>query len=164
MNINVKGSCFTALFLLLFSSCKDTVKLSSNSDNSSTRKIIVERGAIHYDQFVLKDSVVTFIPTESGMIEEFPQYTVSSKTNLSNEVVGELFQEIENQGFFKLNNEYGNNFTDNSMLRVTVESGDKKKTVFSEDFDRGCPEVLKFIENEIVRLHGKNLKRHILPG
>jgi len=156
---------FKICILLLLVSCKaDKHDDVVPTEESAINKITVERGAFHYDIFVLQDTVIKFDPGNQGFIEEFPQYSQPSKTSISKLESDELFEAIENKGFFDLEDEYKSQTTDNSLLKVTVEYKGRKKTVFSDDFQRYCPEVLQFIEVEIVRLHGKELVRQILPG
>ena len=155
---------FKICILLLFVSCKaDKQDDVVPTEESAINKITVERGAFHYDIFVLEDTVIKFDPRDQGFIEEFPQYSQPSKTIISKSESDELFEAIENKGFFDLEDEYKSQTTDNSLLKVTVEYKGRKKMVFSDDFQRYCPEVLQFIEVEIVRLHGKELVRQILP-
>jgi hypothetical protein len=46
------------------------------------------------------------------------------------------------------------------MLEVTVETASEKNGPFSGRFlENGCPEVLRFIEQEVVRM--ENLKRQL---
>ena len=154
------------LILAVFSiSCKENKEAQrvEHSDHSVS-KIIVERGAFHNDTFVLQDSIVEFVPSDNAIIEEFPQYTVASQSRISQKEHDMLFKQIIDKGFFELRDSYKSPTSDNSFLRVTVDYNGRKKSVQSEDFKRNCPEVLKFIENEMVRFHGKNLKRQLLPG
>jgi hypothetical protein len=162
-----KGSfLFVFLLILVGSSCKNSENNTAEdlAPQESITKIIVRRGSFHNDKFVVQDSIIKFMPLDSGFIEEFPQYTIPSQTVVSKEQLENLFKQIQDQGFFDLNARYTSSTTINSMLEVTVETASEKKTVLSEDFENGCPEVLRFIEQEVVRLHGKNLKRQLLPS
>ncbi|WP_194851799.1 DUF6438 domain-containing protein [Nonlabens antarcticus] len=159
------GICSAICLLLFFASCKSDKNTDSIPPQEDlVNMIIVKRGAFHYDTFELEDTIVKFIPKDSGMIEEFPQYTMPSETHISKEESNDFFEQIVEMGFFELKDNYKSKTTDNSMLEVSVAYNGKIKTVASEDFQRNCPEVLQFIENEMVRLHGKDLKRRLLPG
>jgi hypothetical protein len=162
-----KGTFLFAVLIIFFCfSCKQSESdiIDEQPQQESVGKIIVRRGAFHNDKFVVQDSMVKFVPLDSGFIEEFPQYTVPSERVVSKGQLEVLFKQIQDQGFFDLDSKYTSGSTVNSMLEVTVENGGKKKTVLSEDFENGCPAVLRFIEDEVVRLHGKNLKRVLLPS
>ncbi len=152
------------IVFVVFSCKNNDVSTVEETIDISKVKITVKRGAFHDDRFVLEDSIIRFIPAANGMLEEFPQYTVASETVLKSSEVTSFLKAIEDKGFFELETNYSSETTDNSMLSITVEYRDREKSVYSEDFERNCPEVLQFIENEIVRLHGKNLKRQLLPG
>lgn len=155
---------FYILFSLTAISCYNECGESTNHKTTiSTNRIIVERGAFHYDSFVLDSAIIKFVPSKDGYTGKPSQYLVPSETKISSKSSKVFFKEIMDKGFFDLNDRYTSGTTDNSSLIITVEYEEQKKRVESEDFLRNCPPVMKFIENKMVKLHGKNLKRQILP-
>ncbi|MDO6492875.1 MULTISPECIES: hypothetical protein [unclassified Cellulophaga] len=132
--------------------------------DSSNIEITVERGAFHYDKFVLKDTLITFYPSKENIGVDNSDYNQISEKVISVQTRNNLVKKILNDGFFKLKNFYASNTTCNSHLTVTVKFNNQLKKVISEDFDRECPELLKFIEQEVIKMHNKELKRILLPG
>ncbi|WBU90336.1 hypothetical protein [Cellulophaga omnivescoria] len=170
---------FSLLLLCLFAcnltSNKNADKSNGNVDteleqqskiDSSSIEITVERGAFHYDKFVLKDTLITFYPPKKsiGIGIDNSNYNQISEQVISTQTRNNLVKKILNDGFFKLKNFYASNTTCNSHLTVTVKFNNQLKKVISEDFDRECPELLKFIEQEVIKMHNKELKRILLPG
>lgn len=162
--------CFFACNL---SSKKNTDQSNGNIDaaleqkskiDSSSIEITVERGAFHYDKFVLKDTLITFYPSKENIGVDNSNYNQISKKIISVQTRNNFVKKILNDDFFKLKNFYASNTTCNSHLTVTVKFNNQLKKVVSEDFDRECPELLKYIEKEIIRMHSKELKRYLLPG
>ncbi|MBJ2175152.1 hypothetical protein JBL43_12940 [Aureibaculum sp. A20] len=163
------------LFLLFTSivACQKPKVNDSNENNNtdfSTLELKVERGAFHYDTFVLKDSTITFYPQkEMDSLElsdsvEYQDYYTTSEKAISKADRDTLVQKIIAADIWDLKEEYTPNESCTSMLTVTFSLNGKTKKIVSEDFDRGCPEIIKYIESELVRLHGKKLKRIFLPG
>ncbi|PKB43010.1 hypothetical protein AX016_1190 [Cellulophaga sp. RHA19] len=166
------------LFLLLFClfACNKSNKKNTGNSNvdvvleqqskidSSSIEITVERGAFHYDKFVLKDTLITFYPPKESIGIDNSNYNQISEKVISVQTRNNLVKKILNDGFFKLKNFYASNTTCNSHLTVTVKFNNQIKKVISEDFDRECPELLKFIEQEVIKMHSKKLKRILLPG
>lgn len=156
---------FYVLFSLTVISCRNEGGESTNHKTTiSTNRIIVERGAFHYDSFVLDSAIIKLVSSKDGFTEKVSQYLVPSKTKISSIESKAFYKEIIDKGFFDLNDRYSSETTDNSVLIIIVEYEEQKKRVESVDFLRNCPPVMKFIENKIVKLHDKNLKRQILPG
>ncbi len=137
---------------------------TKNNIDSSKIELIVERGAFHYDKFVLLDTTITFYPSSNKFDEKYDKYNHILKKNISKQKRNELINYIIDNGFFKMKDEYHNQTSCNSPLIVTFKLGDKTKKIVSDDFERDCPELLKYIENQIVILHNKNLERIFLPG
>ncbi|KKN61540.1 hypothetical protein LCGC14_0520690 [marine sediment metagenome] len=139
--------------------------VSVNSDiDYSNVLLTVERGAFHFDKFILKDTVITFYPSSESFSAEDENYNQISEQIIRKQARNEFVKKIIEDGFFKLKDSYSNNTSDNSYLAVTFKFNNQSKQVVSDDFERECPELLKFIEQEIIRLHNKNLTRVILPG
>jgi len=139
------------------------VPLNPTIDSSSIL-LIIERGAFHYDKFILKDTVIAFYPSSESWGKEHDNYNQISEQKISKQTRNEFIKKIIENGIFKLKNSYVSNTSCNSSLTVTFKFNNQSIKIFSEDFERECPELLKFIEQEIVRMHNKNLKRVLLPG
>ncbi|WP_394975173.1 hypothetical protein [uncultured Croceitalea sp.] len=140
-----------------------TLSINPTVDLSSIR-LTIERGAFHYDKFILKDTIITFYPSSENLSEENDNYNQVSKQVISKQTRNKFIEKIIGGGFFKLKNSYSSNTSCNSHLTVTFKFNNQTKKIVSEDFESGCPEILKFIEQEIIRMHNKNLKRILLPG
>ena len=132
--------------------------------DSSSIILTIERGAFHYDKFILKDTIITFYPSTKNLSKENDKYNQFSEQIISKQTRNKFIDKIIGDGFFKLNNSYSSNTSCNSHLTVTLKLNNQTKKIVSEDFQRECPELLKFIEQEIIRMHSKNLKRILLPG
>jgi hypothetical protein len=132
--------------------------------DSSSIILTIERGAFHYDKFILKDTIITFYPSSENLSKENDKYNQVSEQIISKQTRNKFIDKIIGGGFFKLNNSYSSNTSCNSHLTVTLKFNNQTKKIVSEDFERECPELLKFIEQEIIRMHSKNLKRILLPG
>ncbi len=159
------------IILLLLSaillSCSKTVKkknsnLQAQTVDSNTIELTIKRGAFHYDKFVLKDTVVTFYPSTETVEDD--KYNTISSQNISIQQRDELINYILEESFFKLKSRYSNQTTDNSILEVTLKMDGQNKTIECDDFERGCPKILQYIEQQIITLHNKGLKRIYLPG
>lgn len=141
-----------------------TLEGIDKSIDFSSAVLKIERGAFHYDQFILKDTTLTFYPSSQKLDEQFNQYNVGSEQKISSETRNRLINHIINNGIFDLKDSYSCKSSCNSELIVTFNFKDQSKKITSEDYQCNCPELLKFIEKEIIRLHNKNLKRVLLPG
>lgn len=127
-------------------------------------KLIVERGAFHYDKFVLDDTTITFYPEEENKSGPSTKYNQISIQKISKKIRDTFIKQLINKGIFDLDNTYSTNESCTSLLRITLYYDNKTKTIECNDFKRNCPQLLQFIENEIVHLHKQNLKRIYLPG
>lgn len=155
------------LLVLVLVSCNNktaTKKLNQPIVKNDTIEIIVERGAFHNDTFILKDNLLTFYPAKKKFGFDNTDYTTKSSQIITTKSKDSLVKHIIDNGFFKLKDNYTNSTSCDSYLAVTVTYGAKTKKVISEDYIQGCPTLLSYIENEIIRLHTKNLKRSLLPG
>ena len=177
---------FSALLILLSifacskSNTKDSNKVNNNMNievnskssvlsrttivDSSSIILTIERGAFHYDKFILKDTIISFYPSSENLGKENDKYNQVSEQIISKQARNKFIEKIIRGGFFKLNNSYSSNTSCNSHLTVTLKFNNQTKKIVSEDFERECPELLKFIEQEIIKMHNKNLKRIFLPG
>ncbi len=141
----------------------DIVFLNQNIDFSSV-VLTIERGAFHYDKFILKDTLITFYPSSESLTGGNDNYTQISEQIISKQTRNKFVRKIIEDGFFKLKNSYSSNRSCNSNLTVTFKLNDQSRKIVSEDFETECPELLIYIEQEIIRMHNKNLKRISLPG
>jgi len=139
------------------------VSLNSAIDSSSIL-LIIERGAFHFDKFILKDTLITFYPSSESFDIETDNYNQISEQSISKQTRNKFVKKIIEDGFFKLKDSYSSNTSCNSHLTVTFKFNNQSKKIVSEDFERECPELLKFIEQEVIRMHSKHLKRILLPG
>jgi len=130
----------------------------------STVKLTVERGAFHFDKFILMGNKVFFYPQKDKLTDEFKEYNSKSEEIISSIQKKEFIRHIIENGFLKLEERYVSNSSCNSPLIITLSIGNKEKKVFSEDYQRGCPELMKYIENKIIELHNHKLVRVSLPG
>ena len=158
------------LFIVLFTtaiSCQksknDQEKLSDKSD-FSTIVLKVERGAFHNDSFVLMDTLITFYPENEMESTEYQAYYMISEEAISKFDRDQLIQKIVDANIWELQDKYTPDESCTSNLTVTISLDGKTKNIICDDFERGCPDIIKFIENKMVRLHGKGLKRIFLPG
>lgn len=141
----------------------DIVSFNPNIDYSNIL-LTIERGAFHYDKFILKDTLITFYPSSENFRMENDNYNQISEQIISKQTRNKFIKKIIEDGFLKLKDSYSNNTSCNSHLTVTFKFNNQSKKIVSEDFERECPELLKFIEQEIIRMHNKNLNRILLPG
>lgn len=163
------------LFLLNTLACsidqekeKNNLQLKSEEKTAidySKIKLKVERGAFHYDTFIVDQDSVYFIPKEeretSG--EDVKFYKVSSHP-IEKEEFKKLVDWILAEGFLKMKSFYEENSSCTSGILVILEMDGKKKKVECTDFHRGCPKLLYQIESKVVKLHGEGLERKFLPG
>lgn len=186
MNFTIR--IFTILLVLLLcitiTSCNDHNKslnqnvhsenskkkeVNENSENSdfggiADVKLTLSRGAFHWDSFTLIGNELSYIPTNEMTVEEYPEYQKKSKKILSDSIVRSLIKELMDNNIFEFQDVYDNETSDNSKLEIELIVKEKRKKIICNDFERGCPEVLKNLEKKIILLHGKNLKRIMLPG
>ncbi len=138
--------------------------LENESINFSNVFLKIERGAFHYDSFILKDTLLTYHPSSEKFGGELKKYNFNSEQVLSIETRNRLVRYIIENGFFDLKNNYTCEESCSSALVVTFNYNNRSKKIISDDFQINCPKLLRYIEKEIVRLHGKDLKRVDLPG
>jgi len=164
-------------FVLIFYCCNNPVndvKTPVSNDESEVLEqkleveIIVERGAFHYDKFVLKDTTITFYPSDEliyeGDDESAEKYMKFSKQEIPKPVIQNFVNTLLKNNIWKMNAHYKEWGSCTSLLRVTVRINDKFVKIECDDFHRSCPEIIQFIETEVVRLHGAGLERVYLPG
>ncbi|NER18303.1 hypothetical protein [Spongiivirga citrea] len=160
----MKSKKVICIFLLMIGfnfSCQNSKKTDTNTTAEKT--LVVERGAFHYDVFTIKNDSIFFEPKQIREGATSRYYTPFGK-KLSKERLDAFFSLLDSDSFMMLNDHYDSNKSDNSILVVTYTFGDNSKTITCEDFERNCPNVMQYIEQHMIRLSGKDLKRINLPG
>jgi len=169
------------VFLIAFCCCnnpsnnlgndaKSPVFIDKNevSEKELEVEIILERGAFHYDKFILKDTTITFYPPDElfyqGDDESAEKYMRLSKQEIPKQVVQNFVDKLLKGNIWKMKSLYKEEGSCTSLLHVRVRINDKSIEVKCDDFHRSCPELIQFIETEMVRLHGVGLERVYLPG
>ncbi|MET2984113.1 hypothetical protein [Aureibaculum conchae] len=154
------------LFSLIISCQKAKVddRKKQNKNDFSTIELKVERGAFHNDTFILKDTVITFYPEKEQDSDLNQQYYTISEQAISKSERDLFLQKILDAGIWNLNEKYTPEDSCTSNVIITISLTGKTKRIECEDFVRECPDIIKFIESEMVRLHGKGLERIFLPG
>jgi len=153
-------------FSIIFSiiSCSQSNKKEYQITESSKITLTLERGVFHNDKFVLSDTIITYYPSSEKNNEKFDKYYQISEQKISKEARDQFIKHIVDHGFFNLKDAYTSSTTCNSHITVTLKLNNQLKKITSEDFQRSCPDLLKYIEKKIIRMHGKDLKRIFLPG
>lgn len=124
----------------------------------------LSRGAFHYDYFQLTGNELKFIPSNSDSITEKTDYNKESKVILEENTALSIYNNLIENSVFEMNSVYESPTTCNSILEIELTIYDKKITILCKDFERGCPKFISSLEGKLIELHGKNLKRFILPG
>lgn len=171
-------SCYLLVGIILFSCVDNRTKASVDSkqnniaipeqaiveSNVSKIELTLARGAFHYDSFQLIGNELTYFPSKEGSVDEYPEYQKTSKVILSDSIVESLTNEIVENKIMQLNSHYDCETSCTSALEMTIKINNIEKKISCEDYKAGCPEVLTNLENKLIALHGKNLKRIFLPG
>ncbi len=134
-----------------------------NEKNYKSYKLFVERGAFHDDSFRLTFDSIAFVPSRNSL-HDVEKYNLYNTVSLNSTLSINLFKELEYEGFWRLKDNYETESLCTSQLRVTLTTGQKSKTVNCEDFERDCPDLMKYIDKKVVELEGNDLKRIYLPG
>lgn len=155
---------FVCLSIALYCTNKGKkADISSENNGPKDFRLVLSRGAFHYDRFELTANKIEFIPDSTAQ-HDMAQYSTFSETELDSLLTMAFLKEVEERGFWKLKNTYGSSSSCTSELRVTLEKEKRTKTVICDDFERDCPELIKYIDKKIVELEGNDLKRIYLPG
>jgi len=160
------------LLFLIVVSCSFISCLSKNDKTVKQQKfleITVERGAFHYDSFILKDSIIYFLPEKPNTPTKendrnLLKYHKKSEQQISQYLIKEFILKLEQSNIWHLKENYACQNSCTSNLKVIIKLNDKQKVISCEDFKHDCPDILQYIENKIIELHGKNLYRIDLPG
>ncbi|SNR14972.1 DUF6438 domain-containing protein [Tenacibaculum jejuense] len=160
---------FLVLILISCTFIDCSYKKKEQKTQQKSLEITIERGAFHYDTFILKDTLLSFNPEKLdnnvlGNESELAKYYQKSEQKISQQQLKQLIQKIEDSNIWRLNNQYGCDRSCTSNLKVTIQLGEKKKIISCDDYKCGCPEILQYLENELIKLQGKDLKRIDLPG
>ncbi|WP_299625878.1 hypothetical protein [uncultured Tenacibaculum sp.] len=160
---------FLVLILISCTFIDCSNKKKEHKTQQKSLKITIERGAFHYDKFILKDSIIFFYPEElnNNSIEENnskSQYYQKSEQKVSQQQLEQLIHKIEDSNIWELNNQYGCDQSCTSSLKITIQLDKKQKIISCDDYKCGCPEILQYLENELIKLHQKELKRIHLSG
>lgn len=126
-------------------------------------KLVLERGAFHYDCFELTPEKISYFP-DGNIQHDIVKYNTISVVKLDSSNTLQFFHEIETNGFWNLKNQYNASSSCTSQLKITLHANGKNKTILCDDFERGCPELIKYIDKKVVELEGNDLKRIYLPG
>lgn len=141
----------------------DSHQKTKSAVTNTSFKLTVDRGAFHYDKFILTRDSIFFVP-QSDTKHEIAKYNARTEKLMNSAQTLAFFNEIEKRGFWKLENHYSEHSTCLSQLTITLEAEGKSKTVICDDFKRGCSDLIKYIDQKVVELQGNNLKRIYLPG
>ncbi|MFS4469568.1 hypothetical protein [Maribacter sp. 2210JD10-5] len=144
--------------------------LKKNSDIASNQLhpnknylLVVERGAFHNDCFELTPETITFYPNVNSEYS-IAKYNQFSRKQLKPENMLSFFDKMESLGFWELNDDYKNESSCTSQLKVTLFVDGKSKTIRCDDFERDCPDIIQQIEKKVIEIEGNNLERIYLPG
>ncbi len=145
------------IILVLTISCKEN---NSQKEIFKNAELIVERGAFHFDRFVLNNNEITFLEFEDNTND----YKLVDKKKIDKQLIQDFFNKIIKEGIFQLNTNYKCSNSCSSSLRVRFVNGNNKIDISCQDWQKNCPKLLKFIELEIVKLQGEKRFRSKLPG
>lgn len=155
--------CICLALVLYCSKKSDSNKPNPKPSALKHYKITVNRGAFHYDRFELTSEKITFLPESESKHPEV-KYNKTSETKLDTDSTKKFFKEIEKKGFWKLKDNYKAGSSCTSELKVTLKKEGKSKTVICDDFERDCPDLIKYIDKKAVEFEGNDLKRIYLQG
>lgn len=142
---------------------KQDSTIDSTEELDKTYKLTVDRGAFHYDKFILTSNKIEYHPDTKNQFEH-AKYNTYSETVLDSTAIISFFQEIEERGFWNLNHRYQAYSTCTSELRITLVVNEKAKTVICDDYSAHCHGLIKYIDEKVVEFEGNDLKRIHLPG
>ncbi|MGB5555715.1 MAG: hypothetical protein WBM83_13750 [Flavobacteriaceae bacterium] len=154
---------FVLLIISILVYKKSTYPTLNRQDLKTDYTLIVDRGAFHYDCFELTIDKISYYPVSTNT-PSYTKYHTFSQIALDTVTTLAFLTEIEAKGFSKLKDYYSSKTSCTSELSITLFSKGKSKNVICDDFDRDCPELIKYIDKMVVTLEGNNLKRIYLPG
>lgn len=172
----MKEILFVLPQLIFFYSCNNNSVSGEliQKDDIKEIELILKRGAFQYNRFELKGTELSYIPSDTLRVCNFPEYNKESKVILEDGIVLNLVNNLIEQEIFALDSVYTNIITDSlgnkmeftctSSLELYLKAPQRSIKIHCYDYQRACPAMLYDLEKELVKLHGKNLKRIRLPG
>lgn len=158
---NWSRTILTLFALYLFVACKE--KVSTKKIKHPEYSLQLDRGAFHYDTFILTLNDITFTPQNIDNFTE-DKYKKASKVKLNKEKTLAFFRELEAKGIWDLKDSYAEESSCTSQLKITISNNEKTKTIICDDYQRGCNKLITYIEQQMIAFEGNNLKRIYLPG
>lgn len=155
--------CLILAAMLFLYKTEEPVTPTAHTGAAPDLKLVVERGAFHYDRFEVKSDTVWYTPGEHAQ-HPLNKYNLPSQVSIQAGVTKQFLADIEQNGFWKLKTHYWSPSSCTSLLKVSVTQNGMTKTVFCKDFERDCPKVIQYIEKKVVEWEGNGLKRNHLPG
>lgn len=172
------------LVILLAAGCgqnSDSTKVEASTDSISNTirsydfskltsvdlphlELILTRGAFHYDSFELSGNKLAFIPRETENTKVEFDFEEKHEVILEDSIALSIFHRLIKNSIFDMDPLYESSTSCNSKLEVHILMYDQKIKVKCEDFERGCPEIISSLEDNLINLLGKDLKRFKLPG
>ena len=132
------------VFVIFFAACSESSKGQHNQQKQSNDQEIkdavvpdtssvllkIERGAFHYDKFVLRDTILTFYPSSDQFDSKDEGYNRMSRKTISKEKRNRWARYLIDNGIFDLSPVYANDASCNSELIVTFSfNGQTKKII-----------------------------------
>jgi hypothetical protein len=151
------------LSVAVFIHKKHASETSGKPTEAGTYLLTVERGAFHDDCFELTLTKVKYHPAEGVPVDQ-EKYTTFSEVALDSAETLKFFKEIEKKGFWELKDVYTETSSCTSQLKITLTANGKTKSVICNDYERGCHDLVKYIDQKVIDLEGNGLKRIYLPG
>jgi len=153
------------LVITIISGCKNTTQnnVSNNSKLHDRLEIYLERGAFEYDSFSLKDTILTYHPSESGFKKD-SIYNQKLTKHITKQQKDSLLEYMNNHRIYDNPQHYTNQTTDNSLLQITIKRNQKVTRISCADFQRGCPDNIRYFEQLFIKWIGVDVKRKVLPG
>ncbi len=153
-----------ALFAAFLIYCGyNTRKKQNTLQNTMPYTLTMVRGGFHKDAFQIIGNSIFYLPdtTASKSIDRYNKPTIKVLNDTERNAV---FEHLEQNGFWELKSNYTTSASCTSSVTVTLEQGARKKTVVCQDFDRDCPDLVKYIDQKMVQLEGNQLKWVFMPG
>lgn len=160
----MKFKLILSLFLLLLSSILLYCRASEKKERSESLIIKLERGAFHFDSFILTDTLLIYKPEKGIKFDRGNVYSKPLAIIISKKQKEELIRFLNIHNFWLLESSYKAKSSCTSGINISISLGSSYKKIISEDYKRDCPKVLFLLEQKLIELSGKDLKRSILPG
>lgn len=126
---------------------------------NNTLFIQIERGGVH-DKFILQDTIITYYPSEKEAQNLDSPYSVVSCQTISKKDRNQLISYIDEHHIFELKEMNNSPTNDHSGVFISFNINGKAKKIGCEDFEKGCPEALQYIEAQIITWHSRGLKQN----